>query len=50
MNGFLRYQGESFPIKYFWKNNAVTHGRTISIALCGLEILGQLEQTTQGSY
>ena len=22
MNGFLRYQGESFPIKYFWKNNA----------------------------
>ena len=22
MNGFLRHQGESFPIKYFWKNNA----------------------------
>ena len=22
MNGFLRHQGESFPIKYFWKNSA----------------------------
>ena len=22
MNGFLQYQGESFPIKYFWRNSS----------------------------
>ena len=51
MNGFLRHQGESFPIKYFWKNNASDSWKDYLNSFMWIrDLRGLLEQITQGSY